>query len=174
MRSARTAFLTLALGLVPVAFPAALEGQRLPERFGSFSASPAGYRPLDAATSPDSVVQRSTVALVAGGALGGIIGGAALGTVAGVLACSRNSDDYCGLLAIPGGVVGEVIGMPLGVHFANDRRGSLALSTVGSSLVMGAGIAAAIAADGTHGWVIVLAIPMVQLAGVIAIERATE
>jgi hypothetical protein len=129
----------------------------------------------------DSTVRRSTLRLATGGLLGGAIGGAGLGVAGYLVGCGGpdpggggiEDDGFCGILALPGFLIGEVVGMSLGVHWANDSNGSLpatALAAFGGLLV-GSGLLI-LAFDAAQ-----LVTPFVvagQLAATIMTERATE
>lgn len=107
--------------------------------------------------------------------LGGVVGGAA-GLFVGGLVAAKLTDDRpcedCGLEGLVyGGVIGELAAVPLGVHLANRRQGSYGAGLLGSLAVTGAGMTLAGALDRTE---VLLAVPVMQIAAAIAIERATS
>jgi hypothetical protein len=106
-------------------------------------------------------VATGAVAMVAGGHIGYALGG-------GSRVCG---DDPCGFEeAIYGAAVGISLGIPLGVHLANRSRGSFG-TEVATSLAIGAlGMTLAL---GANNGVVLLAVPVAQLAASIAIERHT-
>ncbi|HEX7240660.1 MAG TPA: hypothetical protein VF263_10360 [Longimicrobiaceae bacterium] len=112
--------------------------------------------------------------LVAGAA--GALGGALAGLVA---SCTGREDENesCYLNSwLWGAAIGESLAMPVGVHLANGRRGSLGLSLLASAGLGALGLALL---EETHydppGAVLVsTAIPLAQLAATIAVERATS
>lgn len=129
---------------------------------------------------------RSTSALVAGGALG-----ATAGVVAGALAggalswALTNCDDQDGCLgdyangAFHGAAVGSSLLVPLGVHWANGKRGSYSPAALASAGVAAVGVGAFWAVQKSEGpdalmVGIVVAIPVIQTLASIAIERRTE
>jgi len=148
----------------------ALHAQRIP------ASLPAGWEEATTLPAPGQLgrgmpSQRpSTVALVAGGLLGGAVGvftGAAVG--------GKATEDDCEDCALVGVVYGGVAGgsalLPLGVHIANGRRGSYARSLLASLAIGGAGLGAALA-TGEGG--IMFVVPVLQLVSSILIERGTS
>jgi hypothetical protein len=113
--------------------------------------------------------------------LGGLAGGA-VGLVGGfyVGAALANDDDPEDLEALAGGAVGATIGeallLPLGVHLANGRRGSYAASALVSLGIVAGGILAlqAVHYDAPGTPVILVAVPVSQIAASIGIERSTD
>ncbi len=111
--------------------------------------------------------------LVAGAA--GALGGALAGLVA---SCAGREDENesCYLNSwLWGAAIGESLAVPVGVHLANGRRGSLGLSLLASAGLGALGLALL---EETHydppGAVLVSAgIPLAQLVTTIAVERAT-
>jgi hypothetical protein len=114
--------------------------------------------------------------IVAGAGLGAA--GFVLGGLAGY-GIARAGDDYCedwcGFPeAMLGAAVGGTLGMALGVHLGNKRRGSFALDFLVGALVWGAGIGVVALSDGdeTVGTIAAITIPVAQLAGTIWVERS--
>ena len=131
----------------------------------------------------DSTTQRSVILLGAGGIAGGAVLGLA-GAFAGyVIGCGTQSvtdpdmpsSDYCGVIAFPGFVLGDLIGMPLGVWLADGRRGSFGADLVASlgGLIVGGGAAILIGGATGSPWLVAPVIPLTQLIAVVATERAT-
>lgn len=124
----------------------------------------------------DSVVRAHPAKMVVGGLLGGAAG-LYLGGVFGanLSGGSLSSDAVSGGdswndlgNAILFGAIGESLGMALGIHLANERRGSYwrgALAVAGTGLIM---LIPATSID--NAWVI---IPVAQLWSGIVIERRT-
>jgi hypothetical protein len=101
-------------------------------------------------------------------AIAGMYGGAYTGAAA---MCSGNPESMCDLGgAILGALAGEVLMLPLGVHFASSNT-SYARKLLASTIVMGAGIVFAPATAGIS----LLAVPPVQLMTLMNMEnRAPE
>ena len=85
-------------------------------------------------------------------------------------------EDYCGLEGfLIGAAVGGTLGMGYGVHLGNGRRGSLPLVLLTGAGIWGVGIGAA----ALSGWddpltgIVAIGVPIVQLLGTVAVERAT-
>jgi hypothetical protein len=111
-----------------------------------------------------------------GGVGGGIVGGGA-GLFGGLLAgamlahTGNCSGEDCSLgSALTGAVVGEIVGVAVGAHVGSRGRGNLALAVLTSAGVAAAGALAASQAPRQAGGVAV-AIPILQLAAVLAVER---
>ena len=105
-------------------------------------------------------------------ALGGVFLGAG-GFLSGALIgdrFQRSPCEDCIEGAFYGALVGESLAIPLGVHLANGRRGQVAPAVGASSGIGAAGVGAALLTD---QWGILLAIPVLQLASSIVIERHT-
>ncbi|MGH7556623.1 MAG: hypothetical protein ACREMD_02340 [Gemmatimonadota bacterium] len=113
-----------------------------------------------------------------GGTLGGTIGffgGLFLG-----LAIGSNTNEDAGVFnGAVAAVVGESLLLPAGVHVANDTRGSYPIAALVSSGIA-AGVVASILlvedrtdADGSLALIALGAVPVIQLATSIAIERRT-
>lgn len=109
-------------------------------------------------------------------ALGGVVGGGA-GLVAGALAGawlqgSKDPDciDFCiGWEPIVGALAGEALGLALGVHLANGRRGSLPLGMLTSAGILTVG-----AIGGNNVPPMLLIVPVTQIIATVTVERRTE
>lgn len=162
MRFARFAVLTVLL-TIATAIPAAAEAQERIERFDT-----AGIEEQPIAR---PAAANSTARLTGAGLLGGVVGAAAGGLASVAVVCRGDGPtDFCGLVAIPGAALGMTLGMPAGVHLANDRRGSLVTGILGTLAAGGAVVGLAALTDVGE---IVLLMPAVQLVTAIGIERAT-
>lgn len=143
---------------------------------------------LHAAAATPALAQRSeagaqprpTMRLVTGGVLGGAAG-LAVGGLAGAMVGSNtcldegNPDSCRGAEGMfIGGLAGETLSIPLGVHLANGRAGRLLPSMLASAAITAAG-AAAVAATESDGVLVgaAVAVPVLQLATSVLIERAT-
>jgi hypothetical protein len=118
---------------------------------------------------------RSRPLVTLGGVSGGVIGGGAGflgGMLAGATLGSRGcSGEDCGLgTAILGAALGEAIGLAVGTHLGSASRGDLLLATLTSTAIGAAGLVAAFSAEGSASTILV-AVPVVQLLAVLAIER---
>jgi hypothetical protein len=125
----------------------------------------------------DSLARGSTPLMVGaglGGAVSGFFGGMLVGWSLGG-GGEICGDDPCGLYTgILGSLVGEAIGLPLGVHLANRRRGSFPLDLLTSLASVAAGVTVMAGIDPDYGGTVALAAtPIVQLVATIAVERAT-
>ncbi len=101
----------------------------------------------------------------AGFLAGGLIGGA----------LSYDSDtEYSGLAgAFIGSQIGGTLGMATGAHLGNHRRGNLALDFLTGAAIWGAGIGLVVASqDATVGPAVFVVIPIAQILGTVAVERA--
>jgi hypothetical protein len=127
--------------------------------------------------SPEFTQSRSTPALAAGGLIGGAVG-AVGGFYVGALLGSDDDDDDLDFLGtgVAVGAIGEGLLLPLGVHVANGRRGSYMSSALASLGLAAGGLLALEAAhyDPPAAPIILIAVPIAQLAASIAIERATD
>ena len=141
--------------------PGPVSGHALPQAV-SFQESPEG---------------RSAPALVAGGLAGGAVGVVAGFYIGALLASDDDNDD---LDFLSGGVAGAAIGegllLPLGVHLANRPSGSYATSALFSLGLAAAGLLAleAVHYDRPGAPIVLVAIPVAQIATSIAVERATD
>jgi hypothetical protein len=121
-----------------------------------------------------------------GSAGGSIVAGLGLGLagflVGGLTAASTvkdcpHSEGPCSPqleAAFYGAATGGTFGMALGVHLGNHRRGNLALDFLTGAAVWGAGIGIAAASGWDTGVTLgaVVAIPIIQLATTVKVERA--
>jgi hypothetical protein len=81
------------------------------------------------------------------------------------------SGEDCGLASfIIGGAIGESIGLAVGTHYGSRGRGNVALAALASTAIGAAGLAGAFAAERAAP-VILIAVPIVQLAVTLAMER---
>lgn len=158
------------VGLLALAGPLAgtLHAQRLSE-------SP--FLSLD---QPPTVTDRSSRAfpsregppalLVGGGVLGGVAGLFAGAVVGGWL--TEHDCEDCGLAGVVyGGIAGWSVGIPMGVHMVNGRRGSYGRSLLASLGIGTVGLAAAFA---TNSGAVLLTVPVAQIVTSVLIERKTE
>jgi hypothetical protein len=126
------------------------------------------------------VQSRPTSVLILGGLAGGMVGGLLGGAVGAGLfggigegACSYE-EWVCRLHGFYwGAVVGESLGVPAGVHLANNRRGDLLLSTLVSSALGAAGSIAIVAAgfDPPVAPIVLVAVPVAQITASTLIAR---
>jgi hypothetical protein len=137
--------------------------------------------------------QRSTGRLVASGIASGAAGALAGGLIAGGLRSLGACDDQDGCIgvyadwAVTGALLGQSLALPVGVHLGNDRRGRLAPALLTSAGIGTVGLLGyrGIQRHGTDDWgntrgnpdaltaVTLVAMPVLELAASIAIERAT-
>jgi len=111
-----------------------------------------------------------------GGVGGGIVGGT-VGIFGGMLAgvalahVGTCAGEDCSLgSALAGAAVGEMIGLAVGAHVGSASRGNLVVSAL-TSVGIGAAGALALRRPGGAAPAIALAIPVLQLAAVLALER---
>jgi len=111
-----------------------------------------------------------------GGVGGGIVGGT-VGIFGGMLAgvalvhIGTCAGEDCSLgTALAGAVVGEAVGVAVGAHVGSAGRGNLAVSVLTSAGICAAGALALRHPSGAAP-AIVVAIPVLQLAAVLALER---
>lgn len=131
-------------------------------------------RPAPALQEQERLPSPAVLALggIAGGMFGTVLGAAAGYALETTLTGCRGSD-FCGLGGIAlGGAAGEVLGLPLGVHAMNGRRGRYGEGVVVTLLVGLAGIGLATQLP-EAGPVMSVAIPAAQLATAVAVERAS-
>jgi hypothetical protein len=124
---------------------------------------------LDAGTAA-----KLTGAGILGGAIG-LVGGAYLGALlAHDEDCAECLEELGG--ALVGGTAGEALLLPLGVHLANGSRGSYWTAALVSAGLATAGV---VTMEAVH-WdpptvpIVLVVVPLAQLATSIAIERATD
>jgi len=152
---------------------------RVPLVLFAFAIGPAGL----AAQSPDTLPTQveevgagspaKAYALGAGLGLGGFFSGGLVGIA---LSSGCQGDEYCGLEGfLIGAAVGGTLGMAIGVHLGNDRRGSLPLDFLTGAGIWGIGIGAAAISDwdDTVTAIAAIGVPIAQLLGTVAVERAT-
>ena len=181
--------MSLVLASIAAAAPSATHGQPSPaaaEAPVGFGPGPQRTLPFEVAPEPFAAAQdvrshargtadpgarhgtgRLALGGVAGGGLG-LVGGAVLGA-----AIDRADDDDCidmcfGPGMILGALGGEALGMALGVNLANGRKGSLPANLLASAAILAGGLLA------THESGLLVAVPVGQLGGTIAMERAAE
>jgi hypothetical protein len=109
--------------------------------------------------------------LIGGGLLAGATGGVA-GMYSGAMLTSNACEDCALVGAVYGLAAGVSSGIPLGVHFSNGGRGNLVPALLASLAIGGAGLGLAIAVAADEPAVL-LAVPVLQLASAIGIERRT-
>ena len=113
--------------------------------------------------------QVSMVGPIWGGLLGatvGLFGGAFLGSAS---FGQRGYDAVGG--AIVGAIIGEVLVMPLGVHYGNNRQGKFGLDLLSSAAVAGAGLLMMNTLSADESFLLLL--PVLQIGATVAVERAT-
>ena len=113
--------------------------------------------------------QAGTGWLIGGGLLAGAAGGVAV-MYTGAMLTANDCEDCAIVGAVYGLVAGVSSGIPVGVHFSNGGRGKLLHSLLASLAIGGAGLGLAIATDEPA---VMIAVPVLQLASAIAIERNT-
>jgi hypothetical protein len=147
---------------------------------------PAGGSPTPAPSvhvrRPALPQDRSTGRLVVGGLVGGIVGGALGGAVGAGLwggidpgGCSYE-EWVCRVHGFYwGAVVGESLGIPMGIHLANGRRGDLLRSTLVSAALGAVGSLAIVAAgfDPPLTPILLVTVPVAQLTTSTILERRT-
>lgn len=127
----------------------------------------------------DEVVQRyrqqgSIAWPIAGGVLAGGAGFLAGGFLGASCTYTPNAD-FSGIGGfIVGAPIGEAIGLPIGVHLGNGRRGNLPLAMFASMGIAGTGIVVTAALDDYRAPVITLPVTaLTQFVACVAIERGT-
>ena len=128
-------------------------------------------------SSPALAQSRSAPALLAGGLIGGAVGTLGGFYVGAVLGSDDDDDDLDFLgTGVAVATIGEGLLLPLGVHVANGSRGSYMSSALASLGLAAGGLLALEAAhyDPPAAPIILIAVPIAQLAASIAIERATD
>lgn len=124
---------------------------------------------------------RSNTALMAGGLAGGVVGlfmGGLVGAQVARHDCDTGCDESALILAIFGAMAGESIMLPLGVHLTNRRQGSYLPAMLTSVALTAGGILLAESLSETtvrHSapTVLLITVPVMQLATSILIERRT-
>jgi hypothetical protein len=181
--------MTLVLASIAAGAPSAARGQAPPaaaESLVDLRPGPRRTLPFEAASGPtaaaldtgsharltaDPGARHGTARL----ALAGVVGGG-LGLVGGMFlgaAIDGGGDDDCidmcfGPGLILGALGGEALGMALGVNLANGRKGSLPANLLASAAILTGGLLA------THESGLFVTVPIGQLGGTIAVERAVE
>lgn len=133
--------------------------------------------PTDATSRQSAQLEAKKGPLLTWGGVGGSVVGGTAGVFGGMLAgvvfahTGQCSGEDCSLgRALAGAAVGEAIGVALGAHRGSARRGNLALAMLTSVGIAGAGALALTQPSGASP-AIVVAIPVLQLAAVLALER---
>ena len=146
--------------------PLVAQGPRQPE----FASVPDQAFPLETTRLQVQLDRRCGVSSPAWLGLGAVAGGA-VGLFAGALggAALAGGDEYEALGAgVVGAVVGEITGVALGAHLANESRGDLFATVVGSGVGLLVASFIAVNADEAHEWVVV---PLVQLPITVALQH---
>ena len=171
----------LLLLVLPLVTPAGLTAQRTRDLLvprsdeAAWVADPA--RPASGLAASDldaGTAAKLTGAGLLGGAIG-LVGGAYLGAlIAHDGDCAECLEELGG--ALVGGTAGEALLLPLGVHLANGSRGSYWTAALVSAGLAAAGVVTMKAAhwDPPTVPIVLVAVPVAQLATSIAIERATD
>ena len=109
---------------------------------------------------------------VGGGVVGGTVGvfGGLLAGVAVAHTHKCAGEDCSQGQALVGAAVGEAMGVAVGAHLGSARRGNLALAVL-TSVGIGAAGALALSHPGGAAPAIAVAIPVLQLVAVLALER---
>ncbi|MGE0352421.1 MAG: hypothetical protein AB7I33_05155 [Gemmatimonadales bacterium] len=123
-----------------------------------------------APSAPRQPGQARSTSMAFGGTVGGVTGFMAGALVASGL--SRNcGGEFCGLeAAFLGGLIGETLAIPLGVHLANRSRGNFGTALAGSVV---SGAAALLLLDATGEGALVLAVPLAQIVTSVLVEGRT-
>jgi hypothetical protein len=116
------------------------------------------------------------------GVFGGLYGGAMAGIgIEHALNPRCDHEEYCGLAGlILGPMVGEPLGVALGVHLAGGSRGNVAVSYLASTGILIGGLLLGSAMNRGNGcrdcgtYAVVIGVPVAQIAASIAIEKATS
>lgn len=99
----------------------------------------------------------------------GMVSGLAVGAFIGHR-FDRRPCDFCIEFGLVGAFVGTSLGSPYAVHLSNNGRGRLAPAVLASFAIAMGGLGVAAAA---HDGRVLLAVPVLQIASAIAIERRT-
>jgi hypothetical protein len=121
----------------------------------------------------------SVPAMAAGGLVGGALGLVVFGYMGALIADNQadSGEDLAALGGfVVGGTIGEALMVPLGVHLVNRRRGNYGTAALVSLGIAAGGVALALATEDQAPLpgVILVAIPIAQIASSIAIERSTS
>ncbi len=146
-----------------------LRAQRISDAVVGYADTPAAMQvsPAPAATSVGLRREPSTTAMIATGTLfaaGGIMAGAVIGES---LEHCGPGEEFCGLAgAVLGGIAGEVLMLPIGIHVISDQ------STLGAKMrASWATFLAGTMLGGVTGGASVLLIPPAQLFATIFVEK---
>lgn len=155
--------------LLALSLPACLEAQGTRHSF-----APRVGQQLTMNRFVDSVTPPCDLTLAFGGAMGGI-GGLLTGGFLGArleMAGGCEGDEWCGF---GGGILGAAIGsavmIPVAVHLANDRRGSLTAGLGASVAALAGGVAISLVAQDAQP---LLLVPIAQVIGAVAAEKRTS
>lgn len=161
---------TIAVTLALLSFTvSAGQAQRLSPRPSERPAGPGPSLAKSAIHVPTAPSPSPTL-LVLGGIAGGAVG-VFTGAIVGGRLTEHDCED-CGLVgAADGAVAGGSALLPLGVHLANRGRGNLGRSLLASLAVGAIGWGATLA---TNKGELMLAVPVLQVATSVIIERATS
>jgi hypothetical protein len=131
-------------------------------------------------------VGRSLAGALVGGAAGVLVGGIAGGYIGGNRCTIEGNPDSCRAIggAIVGGYVGYGLGVPVGAHLLDRRRGKLGWSLAASAALAAVGVSALVAAEERDGdparrgerdryAAIAFAVPVLQVLSAVAIETGT-
>ena len=151
--------------------------QRIPAPLLS-TVTPSARAPLVGLATPQPAAARASVGRAIGFGLllgaAGFVGGALIGDAASD-ECDNAVDICIAQAAFYGAAGGGTLGMAVGVHLGNRRRGNVLLDFLAAAAVWGTGIAVAAGSDDENLQAAVLiAIPVVQLGTTVLVERATE
>jgi hypothetical protein len=115
-----------------------------------------------------------------GGVAGGLVGGITGFYIGGKRCVDPGVGETCHYLdgGAAGVFAGVTLGVPVGAHLLNQRRGSLPLSLLASVAIAGAGIAAFQGSDANHNdnafFTIVIGVPVLQVVTSTVIESVTS
>lgn len=142
---------------------------------GLWTSSPRRGRVGESAvTTSPGASQRPVLLLAGAGLLGGaagMVGGAYLGSSA-----EGCGTPPCGAAGLTGAALGEVLGMSLGVHLANGRRGAWAadlMAALASGVAGGMVLARILPATGTANDLVLVSVPLIQIVATVITERRT-
>lgn len=134
--------------------------------------APAAYQPALPQNGPRMDGTGMAFAGLVGGAAG-LFGGALLGYVVDTGLTDCAGEEWCGFRGVLlGGVVGEVMMLPLGVHLANRGRGNYGSGVAATALV---GVGGLLVAAGMGDVVpaTALLVPAAQLVAAVTVEKST-
>ena len=181
--AAATSLVAVLLQQPAQALAQAAPGPTAPDQVAVVHTAPLQTAPLQTALLQTALLppaQRPVPVLVLGGAATAAVGMVAFGLVGGLIGANSCADtgnpDSC--RGIEGGLwgaaVGYTVGIPVGVHLANRRAGSLGPGLLTSAAIAGAGVAIGFGI-GTDQSIAVAALsaPIVQMVSSVIIERRT-